>query len=436
MGGFGTGRSQRQFSVLVVDPDSSERSTIERRLEDHAAIGAVDAVATVDDARDAIADAPGTGYDCIVTEHGEGDTPAMLECERDTTPVVVHTDGDERIAADVIAAGAAGYAPKDCTNRLEVLVDQIVAATTNDHERDALEAVHEVSLELLVRPSRRSTGSRPTRQNGFSTPSSPRCSSTPRTRGPPVTTTSRWCRRATRTTPGPSHAKRTNDSQNASTAPTRPSESRRFRFSKTDPTRRTDRSSAPRSVPSAPSRPSRGPPFRSPTATSRCSTVSAHVGSAIDRIRSRRALEEERDRFRTLFDTVPDAVVLVGFESNRILDVNHTFEKTFGYDRSALVDESIDDLLVPADGEPIAIYDDVGLGTVVSAEVERIAADGHREFLFEGSQSRSATTSTSVPSTPTLPSESAESESSSATERWSRRSAIRCTSSTPRVESR
>ncbi|WP_238386949.1 PAS domain S-box protein [Natrialba swarupiae] len=386
MGGFGTGRSQRQFSVLVVDPDSSERSTIERRLEDHAAIGAVDAVATVDDARDAIADAPGTGYDCIVTEHGEGDTPAMLECERDTTPVVVHTDGDERIAADVIAAGAAGYAPKDCTNRLEVLVDQIVAATTNDHERDALEAVHEVSLELLScetveevyrlatdaterlldaefaalfvdAENTRSSGNDDLEVVSTSDPDD----SWPVARE----THERLAERVY----GSDEAERI--------------ETVSFLEDRPDSANRSIVSAPVGSVGAVQAVSRATVPFTDgDVAVLDC--LGTHVGSAIDRIRSRRALEEERDRFRTLFDTVPDAVVLVGFESNRILDVNHTFEKTFGYDRSALVDESIDDLLVPADGEPIAIYDDVGLGTVVSAEVERIAADGHREFLFRG----------------------------------------------------
>ncbi|MEY7848468.1 PAS domain S-box protein [Natrarchaeobius sp. A-rgal3] len=390
MGGSGTGRSQRPFSVLFVDSDPSERSTIERELDGHAAIESVDAVATVDDARAAIADATGPEYDCIVTEYeraGDAARSPLLELERETLPVVVHTDGNERIAADAIAAGADGYAPKDCSNRLERLADQIVAATTNDGERDDLEAVHEVSLEFLSCTTVEET-------YRMAIDAAQRLLDAEftalfvRAENPDLSSTERSLEVVSTSDPSDVWPAGRETHERLAGRVYRSDEAERIETVSFLEDRHVSENRSIVSVPigsvgAVQAVSSATEPFTDAD-VAMLDHLGTHVGSTIERIRSQRALEAERDRFRSLFDTVPDAVVLVGFRSKRVLDVNPAFEETFGCDRSDLVDESIDDLLVPDDGEPIAIYDDAGVGTVVSAEVERIAADGRREFLFRG----------------------------------------------------
>ena len=94
------------------------------------------------------------------------------------------------------------------------------------------------------------------------------------------------------------------------------------------------------------------------------------------------------DRFRRLFDRLPDAVADIEFRDGVpiVREVNETFEEKFGYEESAAVGSPLDDLIVPDDGpsdteqlEEHTIRR--GYGT---AEVEREAADGRRKFLFRG----------------------------------------------------
>ncbi|WP_226004169.1 hybrid sensor histidine kinase/response regulator [Natrinema salinisoli] len=108
----------------------------------------------------------------------------------------------------------------------------------------------------------------------------------------------------------------------------------------------------------------------------------------VDQLRptaERRALQAERDQYAALFEHSPDPTLLVrAAETDRIVDVNPEFEATFGYDRTDIASESIDDLLVPDDDEPVCITESVGLETVVTAAVERLTADGRRDFFLRG----------------------------------------------------
>ena len=112
--------------------------------------------------------------------------------------------------------------------------------------------------------------------------------------------------------------------------------------------------------------------------------LASHVSSTIGRLESRKAAHDERDRFASLFETVPDAVVLTAGDSETIVDVNPGFERRFGYDCEEIVGESINDLIVPDDREPLVVYDEVGVDGVVTSELVRNTADGPREFLFRG----------------------------------------------------
>ncbi|AGB30536.1 PAS sensor protein [Natrinema pellirubrum DSM 15624] len=99
--------------------------------------------------------------------------------------------------------------------------------------------------------------------------------------------------------------------------------------------------------------------------------------------RSDGAVETERDRFRSLFENIPDPVVLtVRDDGNRILDVNPAFEEMFGYDRETLVGTSVEDRLVPDGSESVDAYGESGPGGSVTTIDERVTAEGPREFLL------------------------------------------------------
>ncbi|MFD1644286.1 PAS domain S-box protein [Haloarchaeobius litoreus] len=109
-----------------------------------------------------------------------------------------------------------------------------------------------------------------------------------------------------------------------------------------------------------------------------------------DLVETEERLAHERDRFRSLFEHLPDPVVDARFEGDEpIVDtVNPAFERVFGHETGAVVGQSVNDVLVPADDEDtgreldrrtLAEGDDP-----VSAEVRRETADGDRYFLFRG----------------------------------------------------
>jgi PAS domain S-box-containing protein len=103
---------------------------------------------------------------------------------------------------------------------------------------------------------------------------------------------------------------------------------------------------------------------------------------------TRSELEAERDRFQSLFERLPDAVVDAEFVDGepRVRSVNPAFEDVFGYDARAVVGEPVDDRLVPPEvsDAPERLDDGAGDEGYNIAEVERRTADGRRTFLFRG----------------------------------------------------
>ncbi|WP_181690921.1 ATP-binding protein [Natronomonas sp. LN261] len=100
------------------------------------------------------------------------------------------------------------------------------------------------------------------------------------------------------------------------------------------------------------------------------------------------AVGSDRDRFQHLFDSLPDAAVDVEFLGGEpiVRRVNEAFEETFGHEESAIRDTPLNDAIVPADREAEAERLDqtsIQQGQD-SAEVERLAADDRRTFLFRG----------------------------------------------------
>ncbi|MFB6299099.1 MAG: PAS domain S-box protein [Halobacteriales archaeon] len=112
------------------------------------------------------------------------------------------------------------------------------------------------------------------------------------------------------------------------------------------------------------------------------------ITSAIKRIERERALKYRRDLFESLFETFPEPVALVTGESEEtvtVSQVNPAFEEVFGYEESTVVDERLNDLLVPEDqlAEARQIDEEAMAGEFSPREVRRVTADGEqREFLL------------------------------------------------------
>ncbi|RLM56559.1 PAS domain S-box protein [Halobellus sp. Atlit-31R] len=110
--------------------------------------------------------------------------------------------------------------------------------------------------------------------------------------------------------------------------------------------------------------------------------------SRAERLERERELTRERDRFEALFEGVPEPVVTVelGDDGAVVCDVNEAFETTFGYDAAAAIGEPVNDLIVPS-GESAAaeaelLDERAATGARLTREVQRVAHDGVRDFLF------------------------------------------------------
>ncbi len=111
------------------------------------------------------------------------------------------------------------------------------------------------------------------------------------------------------------------------------------------------------------------------------------VTDITERKETEQALQEERDRLATLFETLPTPVIRceVCEDGTLITDTNPAFEEVFGVDFSSAKGKDVDALLVPeADREEAAEIDRRALeeGTQ-QVEVKRKAADGLRDFRLQ-----------------------------------------------------
>ncbi|MFB6209944.1 MAG: PAS domain S-box protein [Halobacteriales archaeon] len=101
---------------------------------------------------------------------------------------------------------------------------------------------------------------------------------------------------------------------------------------------------------------------------------------------AQRRLARERERFRTLFETLPEPMALVsGIDGPIIRDVNPAFEDVFGYESASVQGENLNDLIVPPEQREEArqLDDDAIEGDVLKKEVRRQTADGsYRDFLM------------------------------------------------------
>jgi PAS domain S-box-containing protein len=110
-----------------------------------------------------------------------------------------------------------------------------------------------------------------------------------------------------------------------------------------------------------------------------------------DRKRAERALREERDRFETLFESLPTPVMrcVVKDEEPLIAEANGAFEDTFGVEAASVEGQNANELLLPgtsgaADREKAADIDRRLLDNEsLQTEVRRAAVDGPRDFQLQ-----------------------------------------------------
>jgi PAS domain S-box-containing protein len=115
--------------------------------------------------------------------------------------------------------------------------------------------------------------------------------------------------------------------------------------------------------------------------------LASQAGTVATRLRAEARLRAEHDRFRSLFEHVPDPAVSYAFEDGEPLvrDVNPAFEATFGFDAETVVRENVDELIVPED--ELAAADELNeqfqAGESLHREVRRRTADGDlRDFII------------------------------------------------------
>jgi PAS domain S-box-containing protein len=97
-------------------------------------------------------------------------------------------------------------------------------------------------------------------------------------------------------------------------------------------------------------------------------------------------LKRQNERLRSLFENTTAAVVEYVIRDGRPVAeaVNGQFEETFGYDAETVVDEPVDEFIVPESraSEASSLNEKVENEEYLSAEVERRTADGLRSFLL------------------------------------------------------
>ena len=104
-----------------------------------------------------------------------------------------------------------------------------------------------------------------------------------------------------------------------------------------------------------------------------------------ERKEAEQAMREERDRFETLFESLPTPVVRCTANEEGILiaDVNDAFETVFGVTRAEAENESLDALLMPEGTGGVGIDRRALTQGAVRADVRCEAADGLRDFRIQ-----------------------------------------------------
>lgn len=110
------------------------------------------------------------------------------------------------------------------------------------------------------------------------------------------------------------------------------------------------------------------------------------IGYAIHALTLQDDLHTQQTRQRALFENAPNPVI-AGEETgsaHRIVNVNDAFEETFGYTEEEVIGTDVAEVLVPDDGRAAheEFRERTMAGESITTEVERMTADGPREFLL------------------------------------------------------
>ncbi len=112
----------------------------------------------------------------------------------------------------------------------------------------------------------------------------------------------------------------------------------------------------------------------------------AVLNDITERKRRERQLRRERDRFETLFESLPSPAMQGVAEDGRpiIGRVNRRFEEVFGYDRAEVEGENLDEFIIPDGRQARAqrLNEEILSEGRLREEVRRETTDGVRDFLL------------------------------------------------------
>ncbi len=122
--------------------------------------------------------------------------------------------------------------------------------------------------------------------------------------------------------------------------------------------------------------------------------LATNAEAALDRAERERRLQEqetelrsERNRLAALFENVPSPTASFVVDDGQpiVQSVNPAFEAVFGYTEAELVGENIDEYIVPPSRtEEADLYNQkLKAGQNINVEVQRLTADGPRDFLLD-----------------------------------------------------
>ncbi|ELZ42277.1 multi-sensor signal transduction histidine kinase [Halorubrum saccharovorum DSM 1137] len=125
--------------------------------------------------------------------------------------------------------------------------------------------------------------------------------------------------------------------------------------------------------------------FSSTTTERGDAAIAAVLHDISELAETRTSLEAERERFRELFENLPDPVVEVRFDGEvPVVEYgNPAFADTFGYGKERARGANLNALVVPDERSPDAgiLYESTQTDEQVRVDVQRKTADGRRDFL-------------------------------------------------------
>lgn len=110
-----------------------------------------------------------------------------------------------------------------------------------------------------------------------------------------------------------------------------------------------------------------------------------------ERKKAEQAVQEERDRFETLFESLPTPVLRFtnGQDGRLVTDVNEAFEEVFGVERAEAEGKEVDEILALEEQSSERLNTEIPTADSTQNEVRCEAADGPRDFRVQVAGRRS-----------------------------------------------